>query len=246
MSRFKAIFFIKIALKLSYFCKNAKFSSAGGFVPDPQLPATGGFAPRSPLASGGWGLRPQTPETTRPPLRISGYTLVTKWQIRHYLAKSGSKSKIHGPELFITVPYASCVSMVKEWYTDGRKSMWNKRKDCLRMNESVGWTSLRLTIRLLNLKRPQLNRAEQVLTGYRNLQRHKQTITGRAETSLCPQCSLEDETPNHVVGNCKLYQDICVKYFGIIKTTVHNVVTKCNINKLATCLKEAGRLSEFD
>ena len=40
--------------------KNAKFSSAGG------------FAPRPPLASGGWGLRPQTPKTA-PPLRISGY-----------------------------------------------------------------------------------------------------------------------------------------------------------------------------
>ena len=34
--------------------------------------------------------------------------------------------------------------------------MWNERKDCLRMNESVGWTSSRLTIGLLNLKRPQL------------------------------------------------------------------------------------------
>ena len=32
----KALFFIKIALKLSYFCKkNAKFSSAGGHAPRP-------------------------------------------------------------------------------------------------------------------------------------------------------------------------------------------------------------------
>ena len=63
---------------------------------------------------------------------------------------------------------------------------------------------------------------------------------------MCPKCSLEDETPNHHVGDRKLYQDICVKYFGITKTTVHDVVTKCNINKQATYLKEAGRLSEFD
>ena len=54
--------------------------------------------------------------------------------------------------------------------------------------------------------------------------------TSGAESSLCPKCSLENETPNHHVGNCKLYQDICVKYFGITKTTVHNVVTKCSIN----------------
>ena len=123
--------------------------------------------------------------------------------------------------------------------------MWNERKDCFRMKDSVGWTSSRLTIRLLNLKRPELNRLVQVLTGHCNLQRNKKT-TGRAESSLCPKCNLENETPNHQVGNCKLYEDIRVKYFGITKTTVHNVVTKFNIIKLATYLKEAGRISEFD
>ena len=59
--------------------------------------------------------------------------------------------------------------------------MWNERKDCLRMTESVGWASSRQTIRLLNLKRPQLNRVVQVLTDHSNLQRHKKT-TGRAES----------------------------------------------------------------
>ena len=103
----------------------------------------------------------------------------------------------------------------------------------------------RLAIRLLNLKKPQLNRVVQVLTWHCNLNRHKKT-TGRAESSLCPKCCLEDETPNHHVGNCKLYQDIRIKYFEINKTIVRNVVTKCSINKLSTYLKEAGRLSEFD
>ena len=64
-------------------------------------------------------------------------------------------------------------------------------------------------------------------------------------TSLCPKCSLENETPNHHIGNCNLYQDIRVKYFGITKITVHDVVAKCKIDKLATYLKEAGKLSEF-
>ena len=116
--------------------------------------------------------------------------------------------------------------------------MRNERKNCLRMKESVGWTSSRLTIRLLNLQRPQLNRVVQVLTGHCNLQQRKKT-RGRAESSLCPKCSLKKEAPNHHVGNCKLYQDIRVKYFVITKTTIHNVVTKCNVNKLAPYLKEA-------
>ena len=35
-------------------------------------------------------------------------------EVANYVAKSGSKSKLHGPEPFITVPYASCVSTVKD------------------------------------------------------------------------------------------------------------------------------------
>ena len=176
---------------------------------------------------------------------ITGHARVHSNEVAKYLAKLGSKSNMHGPEPFTTVLYASCVSKVENWSTDRWKSIWNKRKDWLRMKESVGWTCSRLTIRLLNLKRPQLNRVVLVLTRRCNLQRHKKP-TGRAESSLCPKCSQENETPNHHVGNCKLYQDICVKYFRITKTTVHDVARKCSINKLATYLKEAGRLSEFD
>ena len=176
---------------------------------------------------------------------IPGHAGVHGNEVADYVAKSGSKSKMHGPEPVIVVPYASCVSTVKDWSTDRWKSMWNKRKDCLKMKEFVGWTSSRQTLRLLNLRRPHINRVVQVLTGHCNLQRHKKT-TGRAESSLCPKCCLEDETSNHHVGNCKLYQDIRDKYFGITKTTIYIVVTKCNINKLVTYLKEVRRLSEFN
>ena len=64
MPCFKSIiFFINIALKLSYFCKKIqKFRVLGAPPPDPVPPAAGGFAPRPP-SSGGWGLRPQTHKT---------------------------------------------------------------------------------------------------------------------------------------------------------------------------------------
>ena len=35
-------------------------------------------------------------------------------EVADYVAKSGSKSKMHGPEPFITVPNANCVSTVKD------------------------------------------------------------------------------------------------------------------------------------
>ena len=82
---------------------------------------------------------------------IPGHAEVHGIEVTNYVAKSGSKSKIHGPEPFITVPFASCVSTVKDWSTDWWKSMWNEQKDSLKMKECVGWTSSRLTICLLNL-----------------------------------------------------------------------------------------------
>ena len=93
---------------------------------------------------------------------IPGHAGVHGNEVADYVAKSGSKSKLHDPEPFVTVPYASCVNTVKDWSTVRWKSVCNKRKDCLRMKESVGWTSSRLTIRLLNLNRPQLNRVVQL------------------------------------------------------------------------------------
>ena len=44
-------------------------------------------------------------------------------EVADYGAKSGSKSKIHGPKPFLAVPYASCVSTVKDWSTDRWKYM---------------------------------------------------------------------------------------------------------------------------
>ena len=89
---------------------------------------------------------------------IPGHAGVHGNEVADYVAKLGSKSKMHGPEPFITVPYASCVSTVKDWSTDRWKSRWNERKNCLRMKESVGRTSSRLTIRLLNIKSRVSNR----------------------------------------------------------------------------------------
>ena len=49
---------------------------------------------------------------------ISGHAGVNDNEVADYVAKLESKSKILGPEPFITVPYASCVSTVKDWSTD--------------------------------------------------------------------------------------------------------------------------------
>ena len=61
-----ALIFIKIGLKLSYFCqKNKKFSSAGGSAPTPHASGGWGPCPQTLIASGGWGICPQTRAVAR-------------------------------------------------------------------------------------------------------------------------------------------------------------------------------------
>ena len=49
---------------------------------------------------------------------IPGHAWVHGNKVTDYVAKSGSKSEIHGPKPFITAQYASCVSSVKDWSSD--------------------------------------------------------------------------------------------------------------------------------
>ena len=57
----KAIFFIAIALKLSFFAKKMQnFLALGAALPDPRTSGGWGLCSQPPT-SGGWGHRPQTP-----------------------------------------------------------------------------------------------------------------------------------------------------------------------------------------
>ena len=44
---------------------------------------------------------------------IPGHAGVHGNEVADYVAKSGSKSKVHGPEPFVTGPYASCSSVAR-------------------------------------------------------------------------------------------------------------------------------------
>ena len=152
---------------------------------------------------------------------------------------------LEGPEPFIPVPYATCVMAIMDWSIKRWKTTWENSNDCVRTREHVGWAQNRLANRLLGLHRIKLNLVLQILTGHCNLQNHKKT-TGRSDTPICPGCGLEEETPDHHVGRCILYQNDRVRFLGKQTTTVKAVVEKLNIRKLAGYLWQIGRLAEFD
>ena len=68
---------------------------------------------------------------------------------------------------------------------------------------------------------------------------------GHDVSSTCPKCDLEEETPNHHVGESTYYQALRMKVFGKKTTTIKSVVGKLNINLLAKYLLQAGRLAEY-
>ena len=149
-----------------------------------------------------------------------------------------------GPEPFISIPYASCRAAIKDWSVKRWKTSWIERKESLKTEKNVEWASPQLTQRLLRLKRPRLNEMLQVLTGHCNLQKHRSTMRHDV-LSTCPKCNLEEETPNHHVGECTYYQALRKKVFGKEKTTIKSVIGKLNIILLAKYLQQAGRLAEY-
>ena len=68
---------------------------------------------------------------------------------------------------------------------------------------------------------------------------------GHDVSSTCPKCNLEEETPNHHVGERIYYQALRKKVFGKEKNTIKSVVKKPNIDLLAKYLQQAGRLAEY-
>ena len=161
------------------------------------------------------------------------------------LAKSGSALNCLGLEPFISIPYASCRAAIKDWSIKRWRTSWIERKDCLRTKEYVEWASSQLTQRLLSLKRPRLNEVLQVLTGHCNLDKHRKTI-GHDVSSTCPKCNLEEETPNHHVGESTYYQALQKNVYGKEITTIKAMVKKLNINLMAKYLQQPGRLAECD
>ena len=80
----KALFCIKIALKLSYCCKKMQnFRALGALPPKPR-------------ASGGWKLHSKT---SPPPLRISGYApCLRSMTTRHLAARACERLVLAGPQ----------------------------------------------------------------------------------------------------------------------------------------------------
>ena len=146
-----------------------------------------------------------------------GHTGIQGNEKADILAKSGSALNCSGHEPFISIPYASCRAVIKDWSVERWKTSSIKRKNCLRTKENVGWASPQFTQRLLRLKRPRINEVLQVLTGHCYLQKHRCTI-GYDVSSTCPKCNVEKETANHHVGECTYYQALPKKVFGKEKT----------------------------
>ena len=86
MPGFKNIIFYQYNSNIKLFLeKKQTFQALGAPSPEPVPPAAGGFAPRPPITSGGWGLCLQTPKTPPFQLRISGYAPATLCNVYNYM-----------------------------------------------------------------------------------------------------------------------------------------------------------------
>ncbi len=159
-------------------------------------------------------------------------------------AKKGARSAPFGPEPFLTIPYAELRGGIERCFLGKHKAAW-WADDCFRQTkEAVGWAEPWLTKKILQSSRRAARLITQMLTGHCSLQRHRY-ISKLARDETCPKCLMEDETPNHHVGECAFYEVERVQTLGVRRTSIRDVLKDKNVGALSGYLKLTKRLEEF-
>ncbi len=160
------------------------------------------------------------------------------------LAKKGAETRTMGPEPFLPLARANVRAEIEKWAQEQHKQTWNSRIDCRQTQEAVGWVTQGLVEKLASLSRADLRIALQAITGHCNLNRHRK-LQGKVKDGLCPKCYEEDETPEHVVGQCLFWEGERVRWFGVSQTTIGQILAAKNVRSLVGFLRETGRLENF-
>ncbi len=159
-------------------------------------------------------------------------------------AKLGARSAPFGPEPFLPIPYAELRGGIERYFLGKHKAAWWADDRFRQTKELVGWAEPWLTKKILQSGRRTARLITQVLTGHCSLQRHR-FISKQVRDETCPKCLMEEETPDHHVGECPYYEVERVQTLGVRQTSIRDVLKDKNVGALGKYLKLTKRLEEF-
>ena len=117
------------------------------------------------------------------------------------LAKSGAEMKMLGPEPFLPVPDSYIKNCTKKVTNTKWNNRWINLESCRQTKLWFEKCNNKIEKVLNKFSRFELGRMIQFITGHCNLNRHR-SLQEKDISPLCRYCSLDDETPWHLVTSC--------------------------------------------
>ncbi|XP_050298762.1 uncharacterized protein LOC126737762 isoform X1 [Anthonomus grandis grandis] len=129
------------------------------------------------------------------------------------LARLGSANVPMGPEPIVDIAKCVAVASMKDLLDKWTHRRWTESPGMRQAKAHIGGPSACLTKNLLRLKRREIRLVTGLLTGHWHLRSHLHAI-GIADNPECRSCCEEDETVDHVVGECPALTRARFKYLG--------------------------------
>ncbi|XP_057333529.1 uncharacterized protein LOC130672801 [Microplitis mediator] len=154
---------------------------------------------------------------------VPGHSGIKGNDIANELARTGACKTDPEPVCSIPVPLCFIRSHLAQWTCDRFWDLWLEAGGMRHTRALVQGPSKSLGASLVELDRSKLRIIVGLVTGHWFTGRHLK-LMGITDDSICPRCNLEDETPLHLLSQCRALEDVRKDILGICDDTRPNLL----------------------
>jgi hypothetical protein len=145
---------------------------------------------------------------------VPGHAGVRGNEIADGLARDGSGRGFLGPEPVLGVSRRDIQNRHGRWLNNQHCASWNGPSSTLRQaQELISGPSRSNRVKLLSLNKTQSRVVTGFLTGHNTLRRHL-FLLGLADSPVCRECGMKEETSAHVLCECEAWASLRHMHLG--------------------------------
>ena len=133
-------------------------------------------------------------------------------EVADFLAKRGTTLG-EGPSNDMWPAVAKQKAEIKSYFHKKWTKAWNAYKEARQTKIWFPIPDIKKSVQLLNMKRCNLSRIVQFITGHNNLKRHRNIQNGVNDPESCRLCQEDEESSYHVIAECPAMQYFRGKIF---------------------------------
>ncbi|XP_055850655.1 uncharacterized protein LOC129915201 [Episyrphus balteatus] len=153
---------------------------------------------------------------------VPGHVGVQGNEVADSLAKAGATAPLMGPEPYCGIGDSTIKQMIKTDEEAKRTKIWKETPKLRQAKSLLGNYNQKRFKTCINLSRNNLRIITGILTGHCKLRKHLNNI-GLADSATCRFCNNNEETPEHILGNCEALMHNRHRYLGQHQVTSNDL-----------------------